>query len=74
MLVMSLTVTAVADVTVVSLAACFVFHQEEREKKRIAQQDKKAEIRALEENENKEMTPKAAPQKITAYQLQVRLL
>ncbi|XP_050719337.1 coiled-coil domain-containing protein 124-like [Eriocheir sinensis] len=44
--------------------------KEEREKKRLAELDKKAEIRALAEEEAKELAPKATPQKVTAYQLQ----
>ena len=62
---------------IVNLINFFFFFnhlQEEREKKRLAELDRKAEIRALAENEVMELTPKAAPQKITAYQLQVRLL
>ncbi|KAK8397969.1 hypothetical protein O3P69_003696 [Scylla paramamosain] len=44
--------------------------KEEREKKRLAELERKAEIRALAENELKDITPKATPQKITAFQLQ----
>lgn len=45
--------------------------KEEREKKRQADLERKAEIRALAENELKDVTPKATtPQKITAFQLQ----
>ncbi|MPC84219.1 Coiled-coil domain-containing protein 124 [Portunus trituberculatus] len=44
--------------------------KEEREKKRQADLERKAEIRALAENELKDFIPKATPQKITAFQLQ----
>lgn len=61
------------DVSVLSLTLSMICPQEEREKKRIAELDRKAELRALAENEVEQFTPKATPQKVTAYQLQVRL-
>ncbi|KAG0716651.1 Coiled-coil domain-containing protein 124 [Chionoecetes opilio] len=44
--------------------------KDDREKKRLSELERKAEIRALAENEAEDLAPKATPQKITAYQLQ----
>ncbi|XP_068238040.1 coiled-coil domain-containing protein 124-like [Palaemon carinicauda] len=46
--------------------------KDEREKKRLADLEKKAELRALAKNEEEEVVPKVVPtpQKVTQYQLQ----
>lgn len=43
--------------------------KEDKEKKRQAELEKKAELRALVENEESTLTPKATPQKVTQYEL-----
>ncbi|XP_042879236.1 coiled-coil domain-containing protein 124-like [Penaeus japonicus] len=43
--------------------------KEDKEKKRQADLEKKAELRALVENEESSLTPKATPQKVTQFEL-----
>ncbi|XP_063605839.1 coiled-coil domain-containing protein 124-like [Penaeus indicus] len=43
--------------------------KEDKEKKRQADLEKKAELRALVQNEESTLTPKATPQKVTQYEL-----